>query len=135
MKLDSPSASTGAISVRTPSTCLKQKCQFLPGVSRDFGRGGDALTGNHFLKRKPALFPCSFTSAGIPYGATLCCSEAIGTMPAYPHGGFCFSLGPSKRVYTQKQKIKFTKEAHFRCRCSMGCCTKETCLLFNIYNF
>lgn len=31
----------------------------------------------------------------------------------------------------QKQKISFTKEAHFRCKCSMGCCTNAACLIFN----
>lgn len=43
MKLDSPFASVGAVSVRSLSIFLKQKCQFLQGMSRDFGRGGDAL--------------------------------------------------------------------------------------------
>lgn len=68
--------------------------------------------------------------AEMPYSATLCCTEAIGATPAYPRGWFFFSLGPSKHVHMPEQKISFTKEAHFRCKCSMGCCTNEACLIF-----
>lgn len=67
----------------------------------------------------------------MPCSAMLCYAGAIGLLTLV--ADFLFSLRLSKHVRMLKQKISFSKEAHFRCRCFVGCCANEACLIFNFF--